>query len=173
MIGSCDHEIPEAPAVQAREEGLSGAKLAGVRAWAAGSRRSDAVVLGGRDPGLASETVDIRSLTLKVELNESLRQLVKPGDSVFVYAKAASGPPMPLAVKRLAVSDLPAEVTLSDADAMMPQMKLSAFDLVVVGARVSKTGNPVAQPGDLFVEVTGIDSSNPPQDLLLSINQVK
>jgi len=106
-------------------------------------------------------------------LNNSLQQLVKPGDSVFVYAKAASGPPMPLAVKRLVVSDLPAEVTLSDADAMMPQMKLSAFDLVVVGARISKTGNPVAQPGDLFVEVGGIDSSNPPQDLLLSINQVK
>jgi len=130
-------------------------------------------VLEQRDPGLASETVDIRSLTLKVELNESLQQLVKPGDSVFVYAKAASGPPMPLAVKRLVVSDLPVEVTLSDADAMMPQMKLSAFDLVVVGARISKTGNPVAQPGDLFVEVGGIDSSNPPQDLLLSINQVK
>jgi cytochrome c-type biogenesis protein CcmH len=80
---------------------------------------------------------------------------------------------MPLAVKRLRVSDLPVEVTLSDTDAMMPEMKLSAFDLVVVGARISKTGNPVAQPGDLFVEVTGIDSRNPPQDLLLSINQVK
>jgi cytochrome c-type biogenesis protein CcmH len=130
-------------------------------------------VLEQRDPGLASATVDTRSLTLKVELNNSLQQLVKPGDLVFVYAKAASGPPMPLAVKRLTVSDLPAEVTLSDADAMMPQMKLSAFDLVVVGARISKTGNPVAQPGDLFVEVGGIDSSNPPLDLVLSINQVK
>ena len=130
-------------------------------------------VLEQRVPDLASETVDIRSLTLKVELNKSLQQLVKPGDSVFVYAKAASGPPMPLAVKRLVVSDLPAEITLSDADAMMPEMKLSSFDLVVVGARISKTGNPVAQPGDLFVEVGGIDSSNPPQDPLLSINQVK
>jgi len=130
-------------------------------------------VLEQRDPTLTSATVDIRSLTLKVELNNSLQQLVNPGDLVFVYAKAANGPPMPLAVKRLTVSDLPAEVTLSDADAMMPQMKLSAFDLVVVGARISKTGNPVAQPGDLFVEVGGIDSSNPPQDLVLSINQVK
>ena len=130
-------------------------------------------VLEQRDPSLANEIVEIRSLTLKVELNNSLQQLVKPGDSVFVYAKAVNGPPMPLAVKRLTVNDLPAEVTLSDTDAMIPAMKLSAFDLVVVGARISKTGNPVAQPGDLFVEVTGIDSSNPPQDLLLSINQVK
>jgi cytochrome c-type biogenesis protein CcmH len=130
-------------------------------------------VLEQRDPSLASMAVEIRSLTLKVELSNSLQQLVKPDDSVFVYAKAVNGPPMPLAVKRLTVSDLPTEVTLSDTDAMMPAMKLSAFDLVVVGARISKTGNPVAQPGDLFVEVTGIDSSNPPQDLLLSINQVK
>jgi len=130
-------------------------------------------VLEQRDPSLANEIVEIRSLTLKVELNNSLQQLVKPGDSVFVYAKAVNGPPMPLAVKRLTVNDLPAEVTLSDTDAMIPAMKLSAFDLVVVGARISKTGNPVAQPGDLFVEVTGIDSSNPPQNLLLSINQVK
>ena len=130
-------------------------------------------VLEQRDPSLVNEIVEIRSLTLKVELNNSLQQLVKPGDTVFVYAKAVNGPPMPLAVKRLTVNDLPAEVTLSDTDAMIPAMKLSAFDLVVVGARISKTGNPVAQPGDLFVEVTGIDSSNPPQDLLLSINQVK
>jgi cytochrome c-type biogenesis protein CcmH len=126
-----------------------------------------------RDPGLAGSAIAVRSLTLKVELNNSLQDLVEPGDAVFVYAKAAKGPPMPLAVKRLAVSELPAEVTLSDTDAMMPEMKLSAFDVVIVGARISKSGNPVAQPGDLFVEVGGVDSSNPPQDLVLSINQVK
>jgi cytochrome c-type biogenesis protein CcmH len=126
-----------------------------------------------RDPGLAGSAIAVRSLTLKVELNNSLQDLVEPGDAVFVYAKAAKGPPMPLAVKRLVVSELPAEVTLSDTDAMMPEMKLSAFDVVIVGARISKSGNPVAQPGDLFVEVVGVDSSNPPQDLVLSINQVK
>jgi cytochrome c-type biogenesis protein CcmH len=126
-----------------------------------------------RDPGLAGSAIAVRSLTLKVELNNSLQDLVEPGDAVFVYAKAAKGPPMPLAVKRLVVSELPAEVTLSDTDAMMPEMKLSAFDVVIVGARISKSGNPVAQPGDLFVEVGGVDSSNPPQDLVLSINQVK
>jgi cytochrome c-type biogenesis protein CcmH len=126
-----------------------------------------------RDPGLAGSDLAVRSLTLRVELNNTLQDLVEPGDAVFVYAKAAKGPPMPLAVKRLAVSELPAEVTLSDTDAMMPEMKLSAFDVVIVGARISKSGNPVAQPGDLFVEVVGVDSSNPPQDLVLSINQVK
>jgi cytochrome c-type biogenesis protein CcmH len=130
-------------------------------------------VLEQRDPSLAASSVAINSLTLKVELNSNLQSLVEPGDLVFVYAKAAKGPPMPLAVKRLTVSELPAQVSLSDADAMIPEMKLSAFDLVVVGARISKTGNPVAQPGDLFVEVEGVDTSNLSQDLLLIINQVK
>lgn len=114
-----------------------------------------------------------RVLKLSVNLSDHLSLLVEPGDSVFVYAKAVSGPPMPLAVKRMTVADLPVEVILSDSDAMIPSMKLSAFDQVTVGARISKTGNPVAQAGDLFVEVTGVDSTNPPKDMVLSINQVK
>jgi len=108
-----------------------------------------------------------------VNLAEPLRQIAAPQDAVFIYAKAMSGPPMPLAVKRLTVADLPVQVTLRDSDAMIPSMTLSSFDQVVVGARISKSGNPVAQTGDLFVEVSGVDSSNPPKDMVLTINQVK
>ena len=114
-----------------------------------------------------------RTLSLSVNLAEQFRQGAAPDDLVFVYAKAMSGPPMPLAVKRLKVSDLPAEVTLSDSDAMIPSMKLSSFEQIVLGARISKSGNPVAQPGDLFVELEGVNSSNPPQNMVLSIDQVK
>lgn len=113
------------------------------------------------------------SISLKVDLDASLRDQAAPGDSVFVYAKAMQGPPMPLAVKRMTVSDLPASVSLSDSDAMMPTMKLSSFKQVIIGARISKSGNPVAQPGDLFVEMKSIDSKNPPSGLSLLINQVK
>ena len=114
-----------------------------------------------------------RTLSLSVNLAEQFRQGAAPDDLVFVYAKAMSGPPMPLAVKRLKVRDLPAEVTLSDSDAMIPSMKLSNFEQIVLGARISRSGNPVAQPGDLFVELEGVNSSNPPQNMVLSIDQVK
>ncbi len=130
-------------------------------------------LLEQRDPQLSASVAVVRILNLSISLADNLRHLAAPGDSVFVYAKAMDGPPMPLAVKRLTVQDLPADVILSDSDAMIQTMKLSTFARVIVGARVSISGNPVAQPGDLFVESGGIDSSNPPPKIELSIDQVK
>jgi cytochrome c-type biogenesis protein CcmH len=83
-------------------------------------------------------------LTVKVDLAAALRDKVQPSDSVFIFARATSGPPMPLAVKRLTVADLPAEVSLSDSDAMMPQLKLSGFAQVQLVARISRSGNATA-----------------------------
>ncbi len=88
-----------------------------------------------------AQTPEIGSLQVRVELADALRDKVQPGDTVFVFARAASGPPMPLAVKRLSVADLPAQVSLSDSDAMMPQLKLSAFDQVQLVARISRAGD--------------------------------
>jgi cytochrome c-type biogenesis protein CcmH len=85
-----------------------------------------------------------KQLTVKVDLAAALKDKVQPSDSVFVFARAASGPPMPLAVKRLTVADLPAEVSLSDSDAMMPQLKISGFDQVLLVARISRSGNATA-----------------------------
>jgi cytochrome c-type biogenesis protein CcmH len=85
-----------------------------------------------------------QQLTVKVDLAAALKDKVQPNDSVFVFARAASGPPMPLAVKRLTVADLPAEVSLSDSDAMMPQLKISGFEQVLLVARISRSGNATA-----------------------------
>jgi len=84
-----------------------------------------------------------------VRLAPELAGKVAPGDTVFIFARAAEGPRMPLAVLRKRGSDLPAEFALDDSMAMAPQMRLSAFPRVVIGARVSKSANAGPQPGDL------------------------
>lgn len=85
-----------------------------------------------------------QGLSVRVALAAELQAKVQPGDSVFIFARAVSGPPMPLAVKRLTVADLPAEVSLSDSDAMMPQLKISGFEQVQLVARISRSGNATA-----------------------------
>ncbi len=83
-------------------------------------------------------------LKVRVDLAAELKAKVQPGDSVFIFARATQGPPAPLAAKRLTVADLPATVELADADAMMPQLKLSNFPEVQLVARVSRAGQPTA-----------------------------
>ena len=88
-------------------------------------------------------------LTIHVSLDPAFADAVTPADTVFVIVKAKQGPPAPLAVKRLSVSELPATVKLSDSDAMIAQFRLSLFAEVTVSARVSKSGQPIAQAGDI------------------------
>jgi cytochrome c-type biogenesis protein CcmH len=84
-----------------------------------------------------------------VSLSPKLKDKAALDDTVFVFARAAEGPAMPLAVARVRVRDLPYRFSLDDSMAMTPAMKLSAHPRVIVTARVSKSGNASAQPGDL------------------------
>lgn len=99
------------------------------------------------------------SISGVVRLDESLMLDAAIGDTLFIYARAASGPRMPLAIVRKTVKDLPFEFTLNDSMAMRPDMKLSRFEQVVVGARISKSGNAMPQPGDFQVvsQPMGVD----------------
>jgi len=101
-------------------------------------------------PQPAASTTGIR---VEVSLAEPLWPQADVKDTVFVYAKAVSGPPMPLAAYRGRVRDLPLTVTLDDSMALVPTMKLSGFDQVIVGARISKHGQAMPQSGDLEGEV--------------------
>jgi cytochrome c-type biogenesis protein CcmH len=132
-------------------------------------------MLEERDPELANTATSDSGarINLLVDISIELKAKASPDTTVFVYAKAMQGPPMPLAVRKLQLGDLPVSLTLSDDDAMMPSLKLSSFDQVIVGARVSSSGNPVAQSGDFYTEQEGVDSSNPPARISLTIDQVK
>ena len=84
------------------------------------------------------------SIKVSVDLADAVKASALPGDSVFIFARAVSGPPAPLAVKRVTVADLPITVELGDVDAMMPQLKLSNFPEVQLMARISRAGQPTA-----------------------------
>ena len=96
------------------------------------------------------------SIVVRAELSASIAPDLPDTTSVFIYARASSGPPMPLAVARLQLKDLPVEVTLDDTMAMVPGMTISAFSDVVIGARISPSGNAIRQAGDWMGETTAI-----------------
>ncbi len=104
---------------------------------------------GSNDEAAAANAAPSASLQVRVQLDPKLSGRVGPGDSLFVFAKALNGPPMPLAVARAQAQSLPLTVSLDDFMAMVPELRLSRFGEVMVGARVSRTGTAQAQSGDL------------------------
>ncbi len=90
-----------------------------------------------------------KALQGTVSLSAKVKDKAAPEDTVFIYARAAEGPQMPLAVQRVKVRDLPAKFSLNDAMAMAPGMAISAHPRVIVTARISKSGQAAPQAGDL------------------------
>ena len=89
------------------------------------------------------------SVQARISLAPALAAKAAPEDTVFIFARALQGSKAPLAILRRQVKDLPLEVMLDDSTAMSPALRLSTQTQVVVGARVSKSGNAMPQPGDL------------------------
>ncbi|HSW13730.1 MAG TPA: c-type cytochrome biogenesis protein CcmI [Solimonas sp.] len=102
-------------------------------------------------------------LKLKVSLSPELVARAPPGATLFVFAKAEQGPPMPLAVQKLPGAKLPLEISLDDSMGMMPQLKLSQFDNWVVTARITAGGSVKAEPGDWegSRKVSRVESAQP------------
>jgi len=99
-----------------------------------------------------------------VSLDPMLLEKISPDDTVFIFARATQGPRMPLAIVRKQASELPVKVTLDDSTAMSPATKLSKFNQVIIGARISKSGDAMPRSGDMqgsstavkFREITGV-----------------
>lgn len=106
----------------------------------------NAKALGMSDDGL--ETISESSVSEQdaaqvfgnVRLAEGVQDIVLPTDTVFIFARAIDGPPMPVAVFQRPASELPIDFLLNDSQALTPDTTLSKFDQVVVTARISRSG---------------------------------
>jgi cytochrome c-type biogenesis protein CcmH len=100
-------------------------------------------------PPLAA-TAAGKSVSGEVTIEPTLASKIVKGDTLFVFARAANGPKMPLAVMRVPLpAKWPFQFELTDTMAMAPGMNLSSFAEVTIEARISKSGNASVQTGDL------------------------
>ena len=106
-----------------------------------------------------------------VDVDPALERRVQPGMTLFVFARAAEGGGPPLAVLRTQPTSWPVAFQLDDSLAMLPSRRLSAFDRVIVEARLSKSGQALAQSGDLQIATGVIRTSNAPP-LTLRISKI-
>lgn len=126
------------PADSERARALAGslAEARRLEAGQSGAARST----GGAEAGAISG---------RVEITPALAARVRPGDTLFVFARAAEGPRQPLAILRRAAGDLPLDFTLDDSMAMPPGSRLATHARVSIGARISRSGQALPQSGDL------------------------
>ena len=107
----------------------------------------------------------------EVSVSAEMASRIKPGDTLFIFARAAQGPRIPLAIIKRPVASWPSAFVLDDTMAMAPNLKLSGFDKVVVSARISKSGNATPQAGDLIGQGEPVSSSA--RGLRIHIDQVQ
>ncbi len=124
------------------------------------------------NPGNSVSTAEV-AVDVQVSLAPELQKQTSPSDTLFVYAQASSGSPMPLAIVRKQVSDLPLSVSLTDTLAMTPTMKLSNFTEVKLLARISKSGNAMKQAGDLIGVIENVTVADKTPHTLIINSVVK
>ena len=116
------------------------------------------VMMAAAPAPVTAPAADQPMISVKISLNPEFSGRVSPDSALFVTAQEAAGPPMPIAVIRKQAGDLPLEIILDDSKAMIPTRKLSNFEKVKIGARISMTGNAIPQAGDLTAEPVIVDT---------------
>ncbi|HEX7339216.1 MAG TPA: hypothetical protein VF271_04695 [Rhodanobacteraceae bacterium] len=123
--------------------------MANARATGKTQAQAEALLDPNRQASAPKATADAPSIKVSVSLDPGLKARAKADETLFVYAHAANGSPVPLAVDRLKVGDLPATITLTNAMAMAPGHDLASAGKVILTARVSASGQAAPQTGDL------------------------
>ena len=170
LLGEDDGEIREQVEAQLAEaRSRAGLPAAPASTAATAPAAAPAAPVAAADPAPAGGGA---RLTVEVDISPELAARLAPSDVLYVFARAAEGPRMPLALQRLPGAKFPLTVTLDDSMAMMPTMKLSSAPQVVVGARVSKTGVANPQSGDLEVISAPLATATQDAPVRLVINTV-
>jgi cytochrome c-type biogenesis protein CcmH len=168
-------EPPNTATARQLQAGLTEARqragLVGTRATPAAQARTAQSAASAAWRVAANEAANATAPRISgtVSLAAGLRAKVEPDDTVFVYARPLDAAGPPLAVLKRQVRDLPFSFTLDDS-ASMSGTKLSSANRVAVGARVSRSGQPVAHPGDLEGRIAPVALGS--ADLRLEIDAV-
>lgn len=140
---------PENSMVQQAASGAAEARQLGNLPPSAEANAFNPFSAQGSAQGAAQSSTSTAGVSGTVTLAPALAAKASPDDTVFIFARPAEGSRMPLAIVRKQVKDLPATYRLDDSIAMSPASLLSTAGRVVVGARISKSGQAMPQPGDL------------------------
>ena len=100
-----------------------------------------------------------QGIKLSVDIDPELKKSLSGDTAIFIFARATNGMRAPLAAVKKKVSDLPVDITLNDSMQMMPGHNISSVKEIVVGARVSMSGSPMKQAGDVEAVSAAIPSS--------------
>ncbi len=122
--------------------------------------------------GAAPAVAGANPVTVDIDISPELKSRLGEGDTLFVFARAAVGSKMPLAIQKRRASMLPLTLTLDDNMGMMPAMKMSSADTLVFGARVSSRGDATPAPGDLQVMSAPMARSSIDGPVRLVINEI-
>ena len=144
---------------QASQDGVTLSKgVTAVRLVLGSASPAQVAVRGAAEPPAASKAAGgAADVALRLSVAFAPGVDASPPARVFVIARAPNGPPMPIAVRALDPSTLPQQLVLTDRDAMQPSRMLSMFDRVDVLARLSRSGSPMRQPGDVESAVQSLD----------------
>jgi cytochrome c-type biogenesis protein CcmH len=101
-------------------------------------------------PG-AAPAADVQ-VQVQVSVSPSLRYQLTERSALFIAARDPKQPGPPFAARRLPVK-FPVEVTLTAADAMLPERRIAAGQMLDIVARISLDGQPQSSSGDPFGQV--------------------
>jgi cytochrome c-type biogenesis protein CcmH len=126
----------------------------------------------GTAPTVLSSAAEKGAVSVQVSVSDNLSSRINPGAVLFLVAREPGRPGPPVAVVRQSAGNLPALIKISDANAMLPGRSISALERVQLIARISNSGEPIAQPGDISGEVVLETSTAFSDTIIIDMDQL-